>query len=102
MFNKDQISQMLSGMQDSLKQFEEQNKAKTFSAKSGGGLISVSASGNGEIIDISIDDSLLEDKQSLQILLISAINDAFLQVQEAQKSSALGMLGNLDIFGNAK
>ena len=66
--------------------------------KSGGGLINVSANGEGEIIDISIDDSLLEDKESLQILLISAINDVYKSVETNRKNMAMGMLGNIGNF----
>ena len=50
------------------------------------------------IIDITIDDSLLEDKESLQILLISAINDVFKSVESNRKNMAMGMLGNLENF----
>ena len=66
---------------------------KEFSTKSGGGLIKVTANGTGEIIDITIDDSLLEDKDSLQILLISATNDVLKMVEEDKKLSASKMMG---------
>ncbi|MDR3162715.1 MAG: nucleoid-associated protein, YbaB/EbfC family, partial [Helicobacteraceae bacterium] len=34
------------------------------------------------MIDITIDDSLLSDKDAMQILLISAANDAFKMLEE--------------------
>ncbi|WP_300958284.1 YbaB/EbfC family nucleoid-associated protein, partial [uncultured Helicobacter sp.] len=75
MFDPNQFGAMLGSMQDSIKELEEQNKQTILTAKSGGGLVSISCNGSGEVIDMSIDDSLLEDKESLQILLISAFND---------------------------
>ena len=53
----------------------------------------------GEIIDIDIDDSLLEDKESLQILLISAVNDVIKMVEDDKKLAASKMLGSLGGFG---
>ncbi|MCE3578388.1 YbaB/EbfC family nucleoid-associated protein, partial [Campylobacter jejuni] len=53
----------------------------------------------GEIIDVSIDDSLLKDKESLQILLISAINDVLAMVAQNRSSMANDVLGG---FGGMK
>lgn len=96
MFDMKNLSQMLSGMQEQMQEMEQKSKEMIFTAKSGGGLLSVSINGTGEVVDILIDDSLLEDKQSLQILLISALNDAYKNVEENRKSLALGMLGKIN------
>lgn len=101
MFDPKQFGEMLNNMQDTFKNMENQNKQTTLTAKSGGGLISVSCNGNGELIDISIDDSLLEDKESLQILLMSAINDLYKSLEQNRQSTALSMLGNLNLFGGS-
>ena len=93
------MGEMLQKAQSEAKKLEEQSKSKEFTAKSGGGLVKVSANGMGEIIDIEIDDSLLEDKESLQILLISAINDVIKMVEEDKKATASKMLGSLGGFG---
>lgn len=98
MFNPEDLAKTLENLQENFKNAQEENKNLTFSAKSGGGLVSVSANGEGEIIDISIDNSLLEDKESLQILLMSAINDVFKSVEGNKKKMAMGMLGNLGNF----
>ena len=49
--------------------------------------------------DIKIDDSLLEDKDSLQILLISCMNDVIKQSDENKKMMAMNMMGGLGSFG---
>ena len=80
-------------IQSKAKEMQEGSATKLFTAKSGGGMVSVTANGNFEITDITIDDSLMEDKESLQILVIAAINDCLKSVEENKKSEAMSMLG---------
>jgi DNA-binding YbaB/EbfC family protein len=97
------MGEMLQKAQEDAKKMQEESAKKEFTTKSGGGLIKVTASGTGEIIDISIDDSLLEDKDSMQILLISAVNDVLHMVEEDKKLAAskmLGGFGGMPGFGN--
>ncbi|MCK4875353.1 MAG: YbaB/EbfC family nucleoid-associated protein [Sulfurimonas sp.] len=97
--NMGDMSKMLEGMQENASKLQAELESKTFNVKSGGGLVEVSMNGKGEVIDLNIDDSLLSDKDSLQILLIGALNDASKMVQQNQQSSALGMLGGMNPFG---
>ena len=90
---------MLEGMQENAQKLQTELESKTFSVKSGGGVVEVSANGNGEIIDIIIDDSVMDDKDTLQILLIGAINDAHKMVEQNKQSSAMGMLGGMNPLG---
>lgn len=98
--NLGDMTKMLEGMQESAKKLQAELESKTFSVKSGGGMVEVKMNGKGELIDINIDDSLLEDKESLQILLIGAINDANKMVEQNKQSSAFGMLGGINPFGS--
>lgn len=98
MFDPQELAKTLGNLQEKLKEVQEENKSLTFNAKSGGGLVSISANGEGEVIDVSIDDSLLEDKESLQILLMSAFNDLSKSIEQNRKNMAMGMLGNLGDF----
>ncbi len=95
----DKMGQIVKELQSKAKDMEERSKSVNLTAKAGGGMVEVTANGVGEIIDITIDDSLLEDKESLQILLISAINDVNKMVEDNKKSQAMGMLGELNPFG---
>ncbi|HQR72988.1 MAG TPA: YbaB/EbfC family nucleoid-associated protein [Sulfurovum sp.] len=94
------MSKMMEQMQEKAKQMQEQAKNVQFTAKAGGGLVSVTVNGAGEVIDVNIDDSLLEDKSALQILLISAINEATTMAEENKKSQAMGMMGGLNPFAS--
>ena len=95
MFNMGDMSKMLEGMQENAAKLQEELESKTFSVKTGGGLVELSVNGKGEVIDLIIDDSTLTDKNMLQILLIGAINDANKMVQQNQQQSAMGMLGGM-------
>jgi len=93
------MGEMFSKVQEEAKKLQEESESKIFTAKSGGGMVKVSANGKGEVIDIELDDSLLEDKDSMQILLISAVNDVLKMVEEEKKLQATNMLGSLGGFG---
>jgi len=98
-FDMSQMSEMMSQMQDKAKEMEEQAKNVQFTAKAGGGLVEITSNGTGEIVDLNIDDSLLEDKEYLQILLISAMNDIRKMTEDNKKSQAMGMMGGMNPFG---
>jgi len=95
MFDMANMSKMLEGMQESAEKLKADLESKTFCVKSGGGMVEVTLNGKGEMIDLDIDDSLLSDKDSLQILLMGAVNDASKMVQQNQQASAMGMLGGM-------
>ena len=93
--NLGDMGKMFEGMQENASKLQAELESKTFSVKAGGGMVEVTINGKGEIVDLNIDDSLLEDKDSLQILLIGAMNDAYDMVQKNQQNSALSMLGGM-------
>ncbi|MDQ7044626.1 MAG: YbaB/EbfC family nucleoid-associated protein [Sulfurimonas sp.] len=99
MFDMGNMSKMLEGMQENAAKLQTDLESKTFSVKTGGGLIELSVNGKGEVIDLNVDDSLLSDKATLEILLIGAINDANKMVLDNQKNSAMNMLGGMNAFG---
>ena len=69
MFDMGDMSKMLGNLeniQENAKKLQADFESKTFSVKAGGGMIELSMNGKGEVIDMSIDDSLLSDKTSLE------------------------------------
>ena len=99
MFDMESLKGMFGGMQKEMENLQEKAKETILTAKSGGGLVSVSINGAGELVDLHIDESLLEDRETLQILLMSALNDAYKSVEENKKSMALNLLGGMKPFG---
>ncbi|MGE0737749.1 YbaB/EbfC family nucleoid-associated protein [Sulfurimonas sp.] len=98
--NLGDMGKMLESMQENAKKLQTELESKNFTVKSGGGMVEVTINGKGEVTDITIDDSLLSDKESLQILLIGAINDANKMLEDNRQNSALGMLGGINPFGS--
>lgn len=98
--NMGDMSKMLEQVQEQAQKMEAEMASKEYTAKVGGGMLEIKMNGKGEVIDVNIDDSLLEDKESLQILLISCINDANKMVEDDKKNSTMGMLGGMgNMFG---
>jgi len=95
------MGKMMEQMQEKAKEMQEQSKNIEFTAKAGGGLVEITANGAGEVIDLNIDDTMLEDKAYLQILLISAMNDVNKMVEDNKKSQAMGMMGGMNPFGKS-
>jgi DNA-binding YbaB/EbfC family protein len=100
-FDLGNMGKIMEQMQEKAKELQEQAKNIELTAKSGGGLVEVKANGAGEIIDLNIDESLLDDKEALQILLISAVNDVNKMVEDNKKSQAMGMMGGMNPFGKS-
>ena len=66
MFNMGDMSKMLEGMQENAAKLKDELASKTYTVKSGGGLVELSVNGNGEVIDLIIDDTTLtEDRKSV-------------------------------------
>jgi DNA-binding YbaB/EbfC family protein len=97
------LNKMMSAVQENAQKMQEESANSIFTAKTGGGMVEISINGNSEVVDLQIDDSLLDDKDSLQILLISAMNDVIKKAEEGKRSQAMKMMmGNMDmssIFG---
>ena len=93
MFGNLDLNEMMQKLQEQMQEAD----TKTYTAKSGGGLVEATVNGKFEVVDLKIDDSLLEDKESLQILLMSAVNDAIKMAVEDKKAQAMNMFGGLNL-----
>lgn len=96
--SKIDLNQMMGQVQEMADKAKEDGAKQIFTSKVGGGMIELSINGNSEVVDLQIDDSLLEDKDSLQILLISAMNDVIKQSDENKKAMAMNMMGGMNPF----
>lgn len=80
------IMQQAQKMQEDLKKAQEELTAMEITGESGGGLVTIIMTGNREARKVTIDDSLLgEDKDMLEDLVASAINDAVNKVARMKK-----------------
>ncbi|MDD5461591.1 MAG: YbaB/EbfC family nucleoid-associated protein [Methylococcales bacterium] len=80
------IMQQAQKMQENLKKAQEELALMQVVGESGGGLVTIVMTGKREARKVSIDDSLLaEDKDMLEDLVASAINDAVNKVAKMKK-----------------
>lgn len=86
---------MLEGMQESAAKMQAELESQRFHVKSGGGLVELTLNGKGEAIDLTIDDSLLQEKAKLEILLLGALNDANKMLQQNQQNAAMNLFGGV-------
>ena len=96
--SKINLNDMMGQVQEMAEKAKENGSNQIFTSKSGGGMIELSINGNSEVIDLQIDNSSLEDKDSLQILLISAMNDVIKQSDDSKKAMAMNMMGGMNPF----
>ena len=90
------LNNMMGQMKDIVDKAKEEHSNKTFTSQVGAGLIKITINGNCEVTDLQIDDTLLSDKNMLQVLLISSMNDVLKQVEENGKNSSINFMKNLN------
>ena len=80
---------------------QQEIAAMTFEASAGGGMVKATATGEMAITDITIDPAAVdpEDVEMLQDLVISAVNEALRQAEEAMESAMGTLTGGLNIPG---
>ena len=78
-------------MQADLEKSQSELAVKTFEASAGGGAVSVKVNGEKKILDLKLQKDVVDpdDVEMLQDLIITCLNQAFKQVDDAQ-ASAMG------------
>jgi len=95
------IMQQAREMQDKMAKVQDELASKTVTGSAGGGMVTVQATGKGEILSISIEDEAIDraEKELLQDLVGGAVNDALRKARELAKSEMSGLAGGLQIPG---
>ncbi len=88
-------------MQQEVLRAQEEAKKKTAEATAGGGMVTVVASGAGEIISINIEKDVVnpDDVEMLQDLMIAATNEAIKRAQELVNEEMSKLTGGLNLPG---
>ena len=98
-FNKmlEQVQQMQAQMQ----QAQEELKDETVEASAGGGMVTVTATGSGEIKEIRIDPKAVDpdDPELLADMVVAAVNEALRSAQGLMQSKLGPALGGLQGLG---
>ena len=94
-FDIKQLMQQAQKMQSELARKQEELALKTFTATSGGGMVTATVNGRHEITALKIEPSIVtqNDIDMLQDLVIAAVNEGIRQANEAMQSEMQGMMG---------
>jgi len=88
-------------LQEEMMKAQEEAKQKTVEATAGGGMVTVVASGAGNLISIKIEKDVVnpEDVEMLQDLILAASNEAIRRAQEMVSSEMSKLTGGLNLPG---
>lgn len=91
------LMQQAQNMQKKMQEMQEEIAKKEFEGKSGGGLVSIIMTGNGEMQKVNIDRSLMkeDEKETLEDLIVAAYNEAKIKADEESKNNMSGALGDI-------
>jgi len=93
--------QQVQQMQAEMMKAQEELANETVEASVGGGIVTVTANGSGEIVAVKIDPKAIDpdDPESLEDLVLAGVNQALRNVQELQQSKLGGAVGGLKGLG---
>ena len=96
-----EVQQKIAQMQEAMNTAQEEVEAQSFSASVGGGAVEAKVNGKKEVVSISIKPEAVdpEDVEMLQDLVVSAVNEALRQAEEAMEAGMSGVTGGLNLGG---
>ena len=96
-----QMQQKLLKMQQDMAAAQEAVENASFTASVGGGVVQATVSGKKELKALTVKPEAVdpEDVEMLQDLVISAVNEALRQADEAMNSSMQSFTGGLNLPG---
>ena len=96
-----QMQQKIMKMQQDMATAQEEVEQAQFTASVGGGVVTAVVSGKKELTSLTIKPDAVdpEDVEMLQDLVISAVNEALRQADDAMSNSMNALTGGLNIPG---
>jgi DNA-binding YbaB/EbfC family protein len=88
-------------MQQKMEALQEELGQRTVTGSSGGGIVTVVATGKMEIVSVSVDRTLLDDSDTtmLEDLVRTAVNDTLAKAREMMGEEMRSITGGLSIPG---
>ena len=88
-------------MQQEMLRMQQEQEAKTFTAQSGGGMVSATVNGKHELVELKVNPEAVDpdDVEMLQDMIIAAVNQA-MRTADAEASNSMSKLtGGLNLGG---
>ena len=99
--NLNKLMKQAQQMQERMAKVQSELEEKTVEVQAGGGKVTVTANGAGEVISIKIDKSIVDpnDVEFLQELVLSGVKDAIAQGKALAQSEMTKITGGLGMPG---
>ncbi|WP_027339725.1 YbaB/EbfC family nucleoid-associated protein [Halonatronum saccharophilum] len=99
--NMNKMMKQVQKMQGQMAKMQEELADKTVDATVGGGVVTVTANGKQEIVDIKIDPDAIDpdDVEMLEDLILAATNEALRKMQEMTNKEMGKLTGGMNIPG---
>jgi nucleoid-associated protein EbfC len=93
-FDMSKLMQQAQQMQSQMQQMQEEAANEIVEASAGGGMVTVKATGGGEIVSIVIDPKAIDpdDPELLADMILAAVNEALRSAHALMESKVQGML----------
>jgi nucleoid-associated protein EbfC len=91
----DKLLQQVGQMQEQMQRAQEELANETVDATAGGGMVTVTANGAGEIKQIKIDPKAIDpdDPEMLEDMVLAAVNEAIRSARSLQEAKLGGLAG---------
>jgi DNA-binding YbaB/EbfC family protein len=98
-FNK--LMKQAAQMQEQLAQAQEEAKTEVVEASAGGGMVTVKATGSGELTEVKIKPEAIDpdDPEVLEDMVLAAVNEALRSASSLMESKMSGLMGGLGGLG---
>ena len=93
------IQRMMKQAQQMQEKLQRHMAEMRIQATAGGGTVTVTVTGNKQLIAIRIDPAAKDDMEMLQDMIVAAINDAHRRVDEALANQMQSMMGGMGLPG---
>ena len=96
-----ELQQKIAAMQEKMTEAQDAVEAQEFTASVGGGVVEAKVNGKKEVTNITIKPEAVdpEDVEMLQDLIISAVNEALRQAEEAMDGKMNALTSGLGLSG---
>ena len=84
-------------MQENMQKMQEEVAKMEVEGQAGGGMVTVVMTGRHDVKRVSIDDSVMDDKEMLEDLVAAAVNDAVRQVEKTSQEKMSGLTAGLNL-----
>lgn len=99
--NMNNLMKQAQRMQRQMEENQKELENKEFTAKAGGGAVEVTISGKKEVLKVVLAEEAVdpEDIETLQDMIIAAMNEALRQVEDANNEAMNKATGGMNLGG---